>query len=209
MLLRPPSLPMSPPFGPGPTPSADLPRSSDIYLGQPSILCDGCLEVPHPVLHCCDVTALGVSLSAWPLWALEPPLTASLSAFKACGGAASSRKPYLSAQSKSSPTVPQGLSPPSLCVPLSPLLCPHSYGQGGQPGTEGLTASSSWFRARKRSLWLEMMESSESTWPSGRALLAGAEGPVRWREGGGVVAGTGTSCPLLGVGQVCLPWCPS
>lgn len=44
-----------------------------------------------------------------------------------------------------------------------------------------LTASSSWFRARKRSLWLEMMESSESTWPSGRAPLAGADGPRRWR----------------------------
>lgn len=35
-----------------------------------------------------------------------------------------------------------------------------------------LTASSSWFRARKRSLWLEMIESRESTWPSGIWVLA-------------------------------------
>lgn len=44
-------------------------------------------------------------------------------------------------------------------------------------GSLGLTASSSWFRARKRSRWLEMMESRESTWPSGRVPPAGAEGP--------------------------------
>ena len=49
---------------------------------------------------------------------------------------------------------------------------PWSVAEGGTQ----LTASSSWFRARKRSLWLEMMDSSESTWPSGREL-AGAEGP--------------------------------
>jgi len=32
------------------------------------------------------------------------------------------------------------------------------------------TPSSSWFLARKRSLWLEMMERSESTCPSGKEV---------------------------------------
>lgn len=68
------------------------------------------------------------------------------------------------------------LSPLSPCVPRC-VLRSKEY-RGGE--RTGLTASSSWFRARKRSLWLEMMESRESTWPSGRVPLAGAEGPRRW-----------------------------